>query len=62
MSVLIKAVSISPNELNVGESFSIQVHAEEATWTTLKTDLESWDDVKDSFTSWTKVKDFIIRK
>ena len=59
MSVLIKSVTISPNNLTVGQSFTVQVHAEEGTWNTLKNDLQSWGEVRRSFANWNKVKDFI---
>lgn len=59
MSVLIKSVTISPNNLTVGQSFTVQVHAEEVTWNTLKNDLQSWGEVRRSFANWNKVKDFI---
>ena len=59
MSVLIRTVNISPDEVNVGESITIHVYAEEATWSTLKSDFKTWEDVKQSFSNWDKVKDFI---
>lgn len=59
MPVLIKAVTITPNTLNVGEQFQIKIKAEESTWNSVKTELQSWGEVRRSFASWTKVKDFI---
>ena len=62
MAVLIKTITISPSEVKVGQSFTIQVYAEEATWNTVKNDLQNWNEVKQSFNSWNKVKDFIYGK
>lgn len=59
MPVLIKAVTITPNTLNVGEQFQIRIKAEESTWNNVRTELQSWGEVRRSFTNWNRVKDFI---
>lgn len=59
MPVIIQAVTITPNTLNVGEQFQVQIKAYESTWDSVRTELQSWGEVRRSFASWTKVKDFI---
>ena len=59
MPVLIKAVTITPNTLNVGELFTVQISAEEANWNSLRTELQGWGEVRRNFTNWDRVKNFI---
>ena len=59
MPVIIEAVTITPNQLNVGEQYQVKIKAYESTWDSVRTELQSWGEVRRSFASWTKVKDFI---
>ena len=58
MAVRINKVTITPNELTVGQAFFISISAEEPTWNTLKNELQNWEGVKNNFNSWETVKNF----
>lgn len=59
MAVRIKSVTITPDELTVGQAFLVAVGAEEPTWNDLKNELASWAEVRRSFENWNKVRDFV---
>lgn len=58
MPIIIRGVTVSPQTVNVGSSFTIVVRAEEGTWGTLKDDYTTWSEVRSQFDSWAKVKDY----
>lgn len=59
MAIQIKSVTVTPNTVTVGQSFSIKIAAEEVYWSTLKDDFTDWGEVRRSFTNWNRVKDYI---
>lgn len=59
MAVRIKSVTITPDELTVGQAFLVSVNAEEPTWSTVKDEFVSWDEVKSGFANWEAVKNFV---
>lgn len=59
MAILIESVTITPNSLNVGQSFFISARVEESKWNDLKNELQTWGEVRRSFRNWEAVKDFI---
>lgn len=58
MSILIKSVTITPNELYTGQSFKISAKVEEVSWNLIKNDLNNWQSVRDGFTDWNSIKNF----
>ena len=58
MSILIKSLTITPNELYTGQSFTISAKVEEVSWNLIKNDLNNWQSVKDGFTDWNSLKNF----
>lgn len=58
MSILIRSVTITPNELKTGEPFLISAKVEEATWNLVKREYQNWDEVKSSYENWEALKNF----
>lgn len=59
MAVQIKDVTISPNNVTVGQLVTVTVSAIDACWEDLKNDFTTWGEVRRSFTNWNKVKNYI---
>lgn len=59
MAILIKSVTITPNELTAGHSFFISVNVDETKWENLRSELQSWGETRRSFKNWQAVKDFV---
>lgn len=58
MAILIRSVTITPNELKTGEAFFISVRVEEPTWNLIKNEFQRWNEVKTNFVNWQTLKNF----
>lgn len=47
-----------PVTVNVNDTITIMVTAEDVTWNTIKTDFTTWNDVKTTFTNWKAVQNY----
>ena len=56
MSILIKSVTLTPNELYIGQSFKISVKVEDTSWDEIKNNFNNWQSIKDEFSNWDSVK------
>ena len=59
MAVEIKDVTISPNKVTTGQTFTVTILAIDACWEDLKKDFATWGEVRRRFTNWNKVKNYI---
>ena len=58
MAILIRSVTIAPNELMTGEPFFISARVEEASWNLIKNEYQNWNEVKSNFENWNTLKNF----
>ena len=58
MAVSIKSITITPMTVNVGDSVTIKVKAEDVTWKTIKTDFKTWNDIKTTLSNWRSVLNY----
>lgn len=49
---MINSITITPNELKVGESFFISVEAGASRWINVKNDFSNWNEIKSNFANW----------
>ena len=58
MAVSIRMVSITPNNVNTGQSFTITITATDVSWETIKEDFINWNDIKSNNQNWNVVKNY----
>lgn len=58
MAISVKSVTISPNVVTVGGSFTITITAEDVSWNTIKNDFQDWQEVKSTLTNWKAVQNY----
>ena len=59
MAVQIRDVTVSPNNVTVGQSVTVTVLAIDVCWGDLKNDFTTWGEVRRRFANWNKVKNYI---
>ena len=58
MAISVKAVTITPNVVTVGATFTITITAEDVSWKTIKTDFQNWEEIKSTLTDWKAVQNY----
>lgn len=56
--IAIKEVSIVPNTVTTGQSYTISVKVFEVDWNTIKTDFNTWELIKQTLANWGSVKNY----
>ena len=58
MAVKISEVTILPNVVKVGETFTVTITAVDVTWEVIKNDFKTWNDIKTDLNSWNSVLNY----
>ena len=58
MAVKISSITMSPNEVKVGQSFTVTIAAVDVTWEILKNEFENWNKIKTERSNWRDVLNY----
>lgn len=58
MAVKISNVQITPNEVKVGQTFTVTITAIDVTWEVLKNEFINWNEIKTELSNWREVLNY----
>lgn len=58
MAVKIDSIKLVPNEVTVGQSFTITITAVDVNWQVVKNEFQNWNEIKTDLSNWRSVLNY----